>query len=99
MTRHHLRNTTAMRLSPRCGAKTRAGRPCVAPAVRGKKRCRMHGGAPGSGAPAGNRNALKEGLFTGFAMEERRQANALLREARRLFETLNDSTPQPRGGR
>ena len=85
--------TRAMRLSPRCGAKTRAGRPCVAPAVRGKKRCRMHGGAP-----AGNRNALKEGLFTNFAIEERRQANALLREARSLLETLNDS-PQRRRGR
>jgi hypothetical protein len=95
----HLRNTTAMRLSPRCGAKTRAGHPCVAPAVRGKQRCRMHGGAPGSGAPAGNRNALKEGLFTSFAIEERRQANALLREARSLLKTLNDSTPQRGRGR
>ncbi len=28
----------------RCGAKTRAGAPCKAPAVPGKKRCRMHGG-------------------------------------------------------
>ena len=95
----HRRNTAAMRLSPRCGAKTRAGRPCVAPAVRGKKRCRMHGGARGSGAPAGNRNALKEGLFTRFAIEERRQANALWREARSLLETLNDSPPQRRRSR
>ena len=30
--------------APRCGAKTRKGTPCMAPAVRGKKRCRMHGG-------------------------------------------------------
>jgi len=29
---------------PRCGAKTRAGGSCKAPAVRGKSRCRMHGG-------------------------------------------------------
>ena len=28
----------------RCGAKTRKGTPCKGPAVRGKKRCRMHGG-------------------------------------------------------
>lgn len=27
-----------------CGAKTRRGTPCVAKAVRGKKRCRIHGG-------------------------------------------------------
>lgn len=29
---------------PQCGARTRAGGRCKAPAVRGKARCRMHGG-------------------------------------------------------
>ena len=33
--------------------------PCRSPAVKGRKRCRMHGGAAGSGARAGNTNALK----------------------------------------
>eukprot|EP01035_Chromulina_nebulosa_P001400 gene1400-1873_t len=42
-----------MRASPRCGAKTRKGTPCEAPAVSGKVRCRMHGGARGSGAHKG----------------------------------------------
>ena len=32
--------------------------------VRWKRRCRMHGGAPVSGAPRGNKNALKSGLYT-----------------------------------
>jgi hypothetical protein len=41
------RNTGPMLASPRCGAKTRSGKPCMSPAVRGKKRCRMHGGARG----------------------------------------------------
>jgi hypothetical protein len=40
----------------RCGARTSRGIPCQSPAVRGKRRCRMHGGAPGSGAPSGRRN-------------------------------------------
>ena len=31
--------------APRCGAKTRTGCPCRSPAIRGKRRCRMHGGA------------------------------------------------------
>jgi hypothetical protein len=31
-------------LALRCGARTRAGCPCRAPAIRGKRRCRMHGG-------------------------------------------------------
>src|SRR6516164_2281463 len=42
--RHHRRNTGPMLASPRCGARTRSGEPCRAPAVRGKKVCRKHGG-------------------------------------------------------
>ena len=34
------------------------------PAVRGSRRCRMHGGSAASGAPRGNRNAWKHGAFT-----------------------------------
>src|SRR5262245_56270482 len=30
--------------APRCGAKNRRGLPCRAPALRGKSRCRLHGG-------------------------------------------------------
>ena len=39
-----------MRLSPRCGARTRLGTPCQGPATKGRRRCRLHGGAKGSGA-------------------------------------------------
>jgi len=81
---NHPRNTGPMRSSLRCGAKTRSGKPCMAPAVSGKKRCRMHGGAPGSGAPIGNQNALKRGLFTREAIEERRALRDLIRSARQL---------------
>jgi hypothetical protein len=48
----------------------------------------MHGGAKGSGAPMANRNAWKHGLFTGDAIVERRQIQALLGEARRLLEEM-----------
>jgi hypothetical protein len=52
----------------RCGAKTRRGTACQSPAVRGKRRCRMHGGAPGSGAPSGRRNGnYRHGHFTADA--------------------------------
>ncbi|WP_456839927.1 HGGxSTG domain-containing protein [Bradyrhizobium sp. USDA 4486] len=61
-----------MRTSPRCGAQTRDGDPCRAPALRGRPRCRMHGGAAGSGAPFANSNAIKHGFFTGEAIEERK---------------------------
>lgn len=74
--------------SRRCGAPTRAGRCCRAPAVTGRARCRMHGGAPGSGAPAGNRNALKHGLYTREAIEARRSLKSLLRQARQTLEQI-----------
>src|SRR3954463_6190039 len=49
----------------RCGAKTRNGSPCRTWRVTGKSRCRMHGGARGSGAPKGSRNgSYKHGGFT-----------------------------------
>lgn len=84
----HTRNTGPMLASPRCGAETRCDGPCRSPAVHGKKRCRMHGGATGSGAPRANLNARKHGLFTRDAIEERRQIRALLGEARRLLEGM-----------
>ena len=84
----HVRNTGAMRASLRCGVRTRDGDPCLAPAVRGNTRCRMHGGAPGSGAPRANRNARKHGRFTGEAIAERRRIRALLGETRTLLEQL-----------
>jgi hypothetical protein len=54
----------------------------MSPAVRGKKRCRMHGGAPGTGAPIGNHNALKNGLYTRAAIRQRKITRQLIREAR-----------------
>jgi len=63
----------------RCGAKTRAGTPCKAPAVHGKKRCRFHGGAAGSGAPIGNKNAYKHGYYSYEAVVERQLSAMLLR--------------------
>ena len=74
----HPRDTQSMRESARCGAKTRRGSPCRAPAVAGKKRCRMHGGATGAGAPMGNRNALKYGRYTREAKAETAAIQALL---------------------
>ncbi len=77
--------------SPRCGARTRRGTPCRAPAVRGKARCRMHGGAKGSGAPPGNRNALKTGQHTAEAIAERKRLRELLRTSRAFLRTLEET--------
>ncbi|MEO8320994.1 MAG: HGGxSTG domain-containing protein [Bradyrhizobium sp.] len=77
-----------MLASPRCGAKTRCGGACHSPAVGGRKRCRMHGGAQGAGAPRANRNARKHGLFSKNAIAERLRIQAVLGEARKLLEEM-----------
>jgi hypothetical protein len=41
----------------------------------------MHGGAVGSGAPRGNKNALKSGLYTAEARAELQRAKAVMRDA------------------
>ena len=84
----HPRNTGPMLSSQRCGAKTRSGTPCRSPAVQGRKRCRMHGGAPGSGAPRGNKNAQKHGLYTREAMAQRRQLGELMRQSLKLISKI-----------
>jgi hypothetical protein len=55
----------AFNSAPRCGARTKRnnGLPCRSPAVRGRRRCRIHGGGKGSGGQAGNTNAVKHGYF------------------------------------
>lgn len=81
----HCNDIGPMLASPRCGARTRSGERCRSPALRGKTRCRMHGGAPGSGAPMGNGNALKHGLFTRSGIAEQELVRTLLEEARKLL--------------
>ena len=88
MTSAHRRNVLPMLSSMRCGARTRSGGSCRSPAVNGKRRCRMHGGAPGSGAPLGNKNAVKHGRFTRDKMAERRRTSELLRQARKTLANM-----------
>lgn len=88
MASNHPRNTGPMHSSSRCGAGTRTGRSCQSPAVSGKRRCRMHGGATGSGAPPGNKNAFKTGVYTGEAIDMRMAVRALLNASRELMDKL-----------
>jgi uncharacterized protein YjcR len=48
----------------------------------------MHGGAPGSGAPIGNQNALKHGHYSAKAIAARRAIHSLLRESRDLVQAI-----------
>lgn len=46
-----------------CGAKTRSGAPCKRSPIKGKKRCRRHGGT-NPGPKKGSRHALKHGIYS-----------------------------------
>jgi len=48
----------------------------------------MHGGVPGSGAPLGNNNALKHGLYTKEAIENRKALRKLIRESEQTLKEL-----------
>ncbi len=76
-------NSYAFNNAPRCGAKTKRnhGNPCRSPAIRGKSRCRIHGGSKGSGGQAGNRNALKHGYTTTAVKQFRATVKKLLKTA------------------
>jgi glucans biosynthesis protein len=69
--------------APRCGAKTRRGTSCQSPAVNGRKRCRMHGGAAGSGATRGNSNALKHGWYAAETRRLRSLARMAIKELKK----------------
>ena len=75
--------------APLCQARNRAGNPCRCPAIRGKKRCKRHGGAKGSGAPPAERNGMwRHGSYTNEAIALRRAASQLVRK---LQETRLDA--------
>ena len=80
------RGNPNLNLSPRCSAKTRTGCPCRAPAIRGKKRCRMHGGRSigprteqGRARIAAARTT--HGRYTGLVPAHLRQARTILQRS------------------
>ena len=65
------------------GTSTRSGKPCLSPVVKGRRRCRMHGGAHGSGAPSGERNGnYRHGFYTAEEIAERKATRAWLKSVR-----------------
>lgn len=72
-------NSPLLTNAPLCQARTRAGRSCRCPVVRGRHRCRMHGGK-NAGAPKGQANGMwKHGGETREAVALRTQASRLVR--------------------
>ena len=70
--------------APRCGSKTRRNSTCQSPAIKGKARCRMHGGAKGSGAPKGNTYAVTNGQSTLEMKAFRKSVRQIIKEAMEL---------------
>jgi hypothetical protein len=50
----------------------------------------MHGGAEGSGAPVGNQNALKHGMYTRKAIAERKALSRMMREFRGTLDKFEE---------
>ena len=78
--------------APRCGAKTRKGTPCQAPAMA-NGRCRLHGGkSTGPRTPEGlarsQKANLKHGYYSREEKERRNLVRLLLRQSRELMERL-----------
>ena len=76
-----------LHLSSRCGARTRSGRSCCAPAMP-NGRCRMHGGSS-PGAPKGKANGMyRHGRYTNEAVAERRKLSAWIRTMQHVAEDI-----------
>jgi len=86
------------RKAPRCGAKTRRGTPCQAPAMA-NGRCRMHGGkSTGPRTPEGlerlRQAKTKHGYYAAEAIRFRRMLNLLCQRAKEHIQRLTDSLPE-----
>jgi hypothetical protein len=86
MNQHETRGRNLAR-PPKCGARTRAGTPCQRPALRGRTRCRLHGGLS-PGAPRGPKNGnFKTGDWTAEAIEERKWLRSLVKSFAKIGDT------------
>jgi len=89
------RGNPNLALVPRCGARTRAGCPCRAPAIHGKLRCSMHGGrSTGPRTPEGRaRVAAARTTHGGFSAEtrafNRHHLTVLRRSSVRMFAVVH----------
>jgi len=83
-----------LRAAPRCGAKTRQGLACRAAALRGKRRCRLHGGrSTGPITPHGVERcrfaAWKHGDYSAEARLARAEVRGLVRVSMELISQID----------
>lgn len=85
-----------VRSAPRCGARTRRGTACECPAIRGKARCRLHGGlSTGPRTAEGYRrlvaSRLKHGRYSTIDREARQLLAGARADAAKSAATTRDS--------
>jgi hypothetical protein len=81
--------------APRCGAKTRSGSACQCPAIRGKGRCKLHGGRSTGPPTTEGRDRIsranwKHGLYTKAHREHARDRREAFRDIRQRRRALID---------
>lgn len=72
-----------------CNAKTKQGYPCKNIPEEGRTRCWKHGGAPGSGAPYGNKNAIKHGFYSKESKTAREEIDQIINVLEGLKSEIN----------
>ena len=82
--------------APRCEARTRRGTPCQCPAMRNRRRCKLHGGLStgpktAEGIERIRRASTTHGQRTKAARAEREHFRALTKECHLLLSTLADN--------
>lgn len=68
--------------APRCGAKNRQGNPCRCPAMRGKSRCRLHGGRSTGAKTAQGIQAIRQANWKHGLRSERLQRECRIHAAK-----------------
>jgi hypothetical protein len=78
--------------APRCGAKNRQEKPCQAPALRGRKRCRLHGGKSTGAKTAAGIQRIRAVHWKDGSRSERLIAEGRVLAAKRQREIFNEIT-------
>jgi hypothetical protein len=69
----------------RCGARARSGEPCRKPALRGKRRCQLHGGRSTGGPTGTNNGNYRHGRATKIAKDRAKRSRARLLLLRMIY--------------
>jgi hypothetical protein len=78
--------------APRCGAKNRKGLPCRCPAMRGKQRCRLHGGKSTGAKTAAGVQRIRAAHWKDGSRSARLLAEARIQSAEKQLEYFNEIT-------